>query len=88
MVHVLSLDGCDSVAGSDSFWFSVLPGLPKTFQVSFKRAEGYPVDLYYLMDLSYSMKDDLEKVKGLGEDLFEALNKITRDARIGKKTTV
>ncbi|XP_024142455.1 integrin beta-2 [Oryzias melastigma] len=59
------------------------PGLPKTFQVSFKRAEGYPVDLYYLMDLSYSMKDDLEKVKGLGEDLFEALNKITRDARIG-----
>ncbi|XP_078795376.1 integrin beta-2-like isoform X3 [Oryzias latipes] len=59
------------------------PGLPQTFQVSFKRAEGYPVDLYYLMDLSYSMKDDLENVKGLGKDLFEALRKITRDAQIG-----
>lgn len=46
------------------------------------------MDLYYLMDLSYSMKDDLENVKGLGKDLFEALRKITRDAQIGKKTTV
>ncbi|KAM9365076.1 integrin beta-2 [Pholidichthys leucotaenia] len=59
------------------------PGLTQTFRVSFKRAEGYPVDLYYLMDLSYSMKDDLENVKGLGKALFAALNKITNDAQIG-----
>ncbi|MEQ2275381.1 hypothetical protein XENORESO_002721, partial [Xenotaenia resolanae] len=59
------------------------PGLPHKFTVSFKRAEGYPVDLYYLMDLSYSMKDDLENVKGLGKDLFAALNKITKHAKIG-----
>ncbi|CAG5866009.1 unnamed protein product [Menidia menidia] len=59
------------------------PGLPTTFTVSFKRAEGYPVDLYYLMDLSYSMKDDLEKVKNLGTDLFKALEKITAYAQIG-----
>ncbi|XP_072253903.1 integrin beta-2 [Leuresthes tenuis] len=59
------------------------PGLPSTFKVSFKRAEGYPVDLYYLMDLSYSMKDDLAKVKNLGNDLFVALDKITKYAKIG-----
>uniref|UniRef100_A0A8C6M7N1 Integrin beta n=1 Tax=Nothobranchius furzeri TaxID=105023 RepID=A0A8C6M7N1_NOTFU len=59
------------------------PGLPETFTVSFSRAEGYPVDLYYLMDLSYSMKDDLNNVKGLGQDLFAALKKITKDATIG-----
>uniref|UniRef100_A0A8C9Z108 Integrin beta n=1 Tax=Sander lucioperca TaxID=283035 RepID=A0A8C9Z108_SANLU len=59
------------------------PGLPTTFTVSFKRVEGYPVDLYYLMDLSYSMKDDLEFVKNLGQDLFAALNKITKYAQIG-----
>ncbi|XP_037313457.2 integrin beta-2 [Pungitius pungitius] len=59
------------------------PGLPTTFSVSFKRVEGYPVDLYYLMDLSYSMKDDLENVKELGKDLFAALKKITKYAKIG-----
>ncbi|CAI5670717.1 unnamed protein product [Oreochromis niloticus] len=59
------------------------PGLPVSFNVSFKAAEGHPVDLYYLMDLSYSMKDDLENVKLLGTDLFAALRKITNHARIG-----
>ncbi|XP_068428566.1 integrin beta-2 [Clinocottus analis] len=54
-----------------------------TFSVSFKRAVGYPVDLYYLMDLSYSMKDDLEHVKELGQALLAALNKITEYAQIG-----
>ncbi|KAM6955825.1 integrin beta-2 [Lycodopsis pacificus] len=58
-------------------------GLPTTFSVSFKRAKGYPVDLYYLMDLSYSMKDDLENVKELGQRLFAALKKITEYAQIG-----
>ncbi|XP_071340737.1 integrin beta-2 isoform X2 [Trachinotus anak] len=62
---------------------SLRPGFPQTFSISFKRVQGYPVDLYYLMDLSYSMKDDLEKVKGLGQDLFAALNEITQHAQIG-----
>ncbi|KAM9802180.1 integrin beta-2 isoform X3 [Syngnathus typhle] len=59
------------------------PGRPTTFTVSFKRVQGYPVDLYYLMDLSFSMRDDLENVKGLGQDLFAALKKITQHAQIG-----
>ncbi|XP_042282583.1 integrin beta-2 [Thunnus maccoyii] len=59
------------------------PGLPSAFNVSFKRVQGYPVDLYYLMDLSYSMKDDLENVKELGQDLFKALKTITNYAKIG-----
>lgn len=40
------------------------------------------------MDLSYSMKDDLQNVKGLGQDLFAALNKITEHAQIGKEIEV
>ncbi|KAM4608389.1 integrin beta-2 [Polymixia lowei] len=59
------------------------PKLPTTFTVSFKRVQGYPVDLYYLMDLSYSMEDDLRNVRGLGRDLFKALKKITEHAQIG-----
>uniref|UniRef100_A0A8D0GQD8 Integrin beta n=1 Tax=Sphenodon punctatus TaxID=8508 RepID=A0A8D0GQD8_SPHPU len=53
------------------------------FNVTFRRAEGYPIDLYYLMDLSYSMVDDLEKVKKLGGDLLTALSGITKSGRIG-----
>ncbi|XP_059418463.1 integrin beta-2 [Carassius carassius] len=59
------------------------PGMPFTFQLHFRRAQGYPVDLYYLMDLSYSMKDDLKNVKNLGNKLLEKLNGITGNARIG-----
>ncbi|KAG9477504.1 hypothetical protein GDO78_002742 [Eleutherodactylus coqui] len=59
------------------------PGEAGEFEVKFRRAEGYPVDLYYLMDLSYSMFDDLENVKKLGNQLLNALNGITKSAQIG-----
>uniref|UniRef100_A0A8C0PJL6 Integrin beta n=1 Tax=Canis lupus familiaris TaxID=9615 RepID=A0A8C0PJL6_CANLF len=59
------------------------PGEPQRLAVRFRRAEGYPVDLYYLMDLSYSMKDDLERVRQLGHDLLVRLREVTQSVRIG-----
>ncbi|XP_055103384.2 integrin beta-7 isoform X4 [Symphalangus syndactylus] len=59
------------------------PGEPQQLQVRFLRAEGYPVDLYYLMDLSYSMKDDLERVRQLGHALLVQLQEVTHSVRIG-----
>lgn len=59
-------------------------GEPQTFNLKFKRAEDYPIDLYYLMDLSYSMEDDLENVKNLGTSLMLEMSKITSDFRIGE----
>ncbi|XP_016076742.1 PREDICTED: integrin beta-2 [Miniopterus natalensis] len=59
------------------------PGQEAAFNVTFQRAKGYPIDLYYLMDLSYSMLDDLINVKKLGGDLLRALNEITESGRIG-----
>ncbi|NXV79372.1 ITB1 protein, partial [Atlantisia rogersi] len=50
-------------------------GEPQTISLKFKRAEDYPIDLYYLMDLSYSMKDDLENVKSLGTALMLEMGK-------------
>uniref|UniRef100_A0A8C4DFF4 Integrin beta n=1 Tax=Dicentrarchus labrax TaxID=13489 RepID=A0A8C4DFF4_DICLA len=58
-------------------------GEPQSFDLTFKRAEDYPIDLYYLMDLSYSMKDDLENVKNLGTSLMLEMEKITSDFKIG-----
>lgn len=59
-------------------------GQAAVFNVTFQRAKGYPIDLYYLMDLSYSMLDDLINVKKLGGDLLRALNEITESGRIGE----
>lgn len=36
------------------------------------------------MDLSFSMKDDLENVKNLGTALMKEMQKITSDFRIGE----
>ncbi|KAG9340268.1 hypothetical protein JZ751_021711, partial [Albula glossodonta] len=58
-------------------------GVPQTFEVKFKRSEGYPIDLYYLMDFSYSMRDDLAKVKTLGRKILVALRNVTSTVRIG-----
>lgn len=51
--------------------------------MKFKRAEDYPIDLYYLMDLSFSMKDDLDNVKNLGTELMREMQSVTSDFRIG-----
>ncbi|XP_063059171.1 integrin beta-7-like [Engraulis encrasicolus] len=58
-------------------------GQPLEVEVNFQRAEGYPIDLYYLMDLSFSMKDDLDKIKNLGQDILLILEQFTKDKRIG-----
>ena len=42
-----------------------------TFQVA--QAKQYPVDLYYLMDLSNSMSDDKDNVVKLGDQLAYAI---------------
>lgn len=60
-------------------------GEPQKFRVRFLRAAGYPVDLYYLMDLSYSMKDDLERVRQLGHSLLVRLQEVTHSVRIGER---
>lgn len=53
------------------------------FDVTFRQAVDYPVDLYYLMDLSYSMKDDKEKLSQLGDLLAERMKLITKNFRLG-----
>ena len=54
-----------------------------TFQIKVQQTEDYPVDIYYLMDLSASMYDDLESIKDLGSSLSEAMAKLTSKFRLG-----
>ncbi|XP_067334038.1 integrin beta-3-like [Channa argus] len=58
-------------------------GDAKRFTVSVKQVEDYPVDLYYLMDLSYSMNDDLARLRTLGNELAVAMGRTTSNLRMG-----
>lgn len=58
-------------------------GDAKRFTVYVKQVEDYPVDLYYLMDLSYSMKDDLNLLRTLGNKLAQTMGGTTSKLRMG-----
>ncbi|CAF0786166.1 unnamed protein product [Didymodactylos carnosus] len=51
--------------------------------MKFRQAEDYPVDLYYLMDLSHSMSDDKDKLSKLGGMLATEMRTITKNFRLG-----
>nr|XP_012225668.1 PREDICTED: integrin beta-PS-like [Linepithema humile] len=51
--------------------------------VKYSQAEDYPVDLYYLMDLSYSMEPYRDKLSKLGLQLAKAMQNLTSNFRIG-----
>ncbi|XP_054627730.1 integrin beta-6 isoform X2 [Dunckerocampus dactyliophorus] len=59
------------------------PGSQLTFQVKVQHTEDYPVDLYYLMDLSASMIDDLNMIKDLGSTLSKEMASLTSKFRMG-----
>ena len=46
-----------------------ITGQTTTVKLTVRPAENYPVDLYYLMDMSYSMKDDLDKLTTLASKI-------------------
>ena len=61
----------------------IRPNLPYSIFVHFRQALDYPVDLYYLMDLSKSMEDDKAKLAELGNLLASKMRTITSDFRLG-----
>lgn len=62
---------------------SLRPGSKQTFTVRYRQAEDYPVDLYYLMDLTHSMKEHKERVAELADDLVQNMLNVTKNFRLG-----
>ncbi|KAK7082572.1 Integrin beta-1 [Halocaridina rubra] len=58
-------------------------GTTEKIALTYRQAVGYPIDLYYLMDLSYSMKDDQEQLAQLGSRLTSTLKNLTTFYTIG-----
>ncbi|CAG9773873.1 unnamed protein product [Ceutorhynchus assimilis] len=49
---------------------------------TYKAAKNYPLELYYLGDLSYSMKTHLETLKNIGDELGNSLEKLTKHYKL------
>ncbi|XP_028847637.1 integrin beta-5 [Denticeps clupeoides] len=62
---------------------SLRPGDQASFEVQVRPVEDYPVDLYYLMDLSLSMNDDLDNIRNLGTKLADKMRQLTSNFRLG-----
>ncbi|RZC33867.1 integrin beta-PS, partial [Asbolus verrucosus] len=54
-----------------------------TLQFQYAQAKNYPIDLYYIMDLSASMEDHKEKLAKLGEELARTMRNITDNFQLG-----
>ncbi|XP_076460405.1 integrin beta-1-like [Babylonia areolata] len=61
----------------------IRPNKPVRIPIVFRQAENYPVDLYYLMDLSNSMEDDKTKLAELGNLIAARMSAITKNFRLG-----
>jgi protocadherin alpha len=56
---------------------------PQTIHMTYKPAKNYPLDLYVLMDLTWSMRDDKETLVKMGGSLSTSLNNLTGNFRLG-----
>ncbi|XP_059471026.1 integrin beta-PS-like [Neocloeon triangulifer] len=59
------------------------PGKTAKFQMQYTQAKDYPLDLYYLMDLSQSMKDDKDKLSSLGKELAVRMQAQSSNLQMG-----
>lgn len=63
--------------------YLIISGQSYSIYMNYTQAEDYPVDLYYLMDLSKSMLDDKEKLSLLGDQLAWTMRNITSKFALG-----
>ncbi|XP_041823346.1 integrin beta-8 isoform X1 [Melanotaenia boesemani] len=59
------------------------PGSEASFIVAVKQLEHYPVDLYYLVDVSASMQENLDHLKTVGVALSLRMTEYTSDLWMG-----
>ncbi|CAI8030409.1 Integrin beta-1 [Geodia barretti] len=58
-------------------------GEPQTFTLSVKPARNYPLDMYFLMDLSGSQASDLDSLKDLSNSITDELQRLSSQFTLG-----
>ncbi|CAG2118416.1 unnamed protein product, partial [Medioppia subpectinata] len=86
MSVVKTLPGISRCDSSDSLLANGCPDadiVNPASSVEIVKVLDYPIDLYYLMDLTYSMKEHKEKLVELADSLAVHMNNITKSFRLG-----
>lgn len=81
-MNTLPLDGSNRVSLS-SVKLKMRVGESLTFNFSARAPENAPLDLYILMDLSFSFQNELSIFKNTAPQLFSTLQNIAADTQIG-----
>ncbi|XP_062502646.1 integrin beta-1-like [Corticium candelabrum] len=59
------------------------PGFPVEIEVSVMSPQNYPVDLYLLVDISFTMLDDLRNIETLATSIIDGLKSRSENLRFG-----
>nr|BAD15078.1 integrin beta Hr2 precursor [Halocynthia roretzi] len=66
------------------FNLKLRPNVPEVITVTLRKVIDYPLDIYYVMDLSNSMADDLVILQNLGTRLFSNIrDNVTKNVQLG-----
>ncbi|XP_053323554.1 integrin beta-8 [Spea bombifrons] len=82
-VQVLSTKDTSSQVTPSEVSVHLRPGAKANFMLQVRHLEKYPVDLYYLVDVSASMRKSIEKLNSIGFDLSQKMANFTNDIRFG-----
>ncbi|KAJ8729627.1 hypothetical protein PYW08_001208 [Mythimna loreyi] len=61
----------------------VRPGVKMDFTISFKPAEDYPLDVYYLMDISHTMSGKMTDLQKQASKIYYDLTHYTNNVQLG-----
>ena len=61
----------------------IRPGKPVKIDFQVSHAKEFPIDLYFLMDLSWSMRKSRENLANLGGEIINAIKKKTKNLATG-----
>ena len=86
-INPLPLDENNQVSVS-TVHMKLRVGQPQTFTVSVRAADKFPLDLYMLMDMSASFKNDLITFKNIAPNIFSAVGNLTSRFQVGFGTFV
>ena len=81
-VHEIKETHIEPNKTTDNVTVHLLPGMTRNISISFS-LEAHPIDLYYLMDFSGSMRGDKQYLVSIANDLKNTIGNITEDYRLG-----
>jgi hypothetical protein len=68
IVDSLQMDD-NSLVNPREVTIGLRPGIPVSFNVSVQSARNFPLDMYFLLDVSGSLSDDLATLRTLSSEL-------------------